>query len=180
MASRLTGVARGKLTMFMMNSKVALKTVLMMGATAVGMMLASGGARASSGYTYTPISDPLGTRGGGDSSAWGINNAGQVVGSYEDVTTNAYGFLDTNGTFTSITTVLSAGNTQAMGINSAGTIVGYYWDNTYAFHGFVDTNGTLTTLNDPVGCQRLPAGNNSQRHQQRRADCRKLLERHDQ
>jgi len=49
--------------MSMMNSKFAMKSVLMMGAAA-GMMMASGGARAqSSGYTFTAISAPLGTGG---------------------------------------------------------------------------------------------------------------------
>ena len=50
---------QGKLTMSMMNSKFAMKSVLMMGAAA-GLMMAAGGARAQSGgYTFTPVNDPL-------------------------------------------------------------------------------------------------------------------------
>jgi len=46
---------QGKLTMSIMNSKVAMKSVLMMGAAA-GLMMTAGGARAQSGgYTFTAL-----------------------------------------------------------------------------------------------------------------------------
>jgi probable HAF family extracellular repeat protein len=85
--------------MSIMNSKVAMKSVLMMGAAA-GLMMAAGGARAQSGgYTFTPVNDPLGVKG---TFAEGVNDAGQIVGYFEDSSGVNHGFLDTNGTYTTI------------------------------------------------------------------------------
>jgi len=93
-------------------------------------------------YTYTTIDDPLGT-----SVAFGINDAGQVVGGYSDATNHEHGFLYSGGTFTTL--ALSA-DTLAYGINDAGQIVGDYFDGS-ASHGFLYSGGTFTTLDDPCG-----------------------------
>ncbi len=62
--------------MFAGNSGIAMKSVLMMGVAAVGMMMAAGGARAqSNGYTYTEINVP----GASPTVAMGISGAGQIV-----------------------------------------------------------------------------------------------------
>src|SRR5208283_701867 len=60
-----------------------------------------------------------------------------------------HGFLDTNGSFTTINDPLATGPTIAYGINDAGQVVGYYVDSTGS-HGFLDTNGVFTTINDPA------------------------------
>jgi uncharacterized membrane protein len=48
------------------------------------------------GYSLKTIDDPLGTNG---STAYGINNAGQIVGSYNDGS-GPQGFLLSAGTYT--------------------------------------------------------------------------------
>ena len=80
-------------------------------------------------YTYTTIDDPLGT-----SVAFGINDAGQVVGGYSDATNHEHGFLYSGGTFTTL--ALSA-DTLAYGINAAGQIVGTYLDANGRNQGFL-------------------------------------------
>ena len=106
------------------------------------------------GYTFTPVDDPLGTNG---TFPLDINNAGQIVGNYIDSNGNLYGFLDNNGTYTTINDP-SAGvhpggfSTYAHSINNLGQIVGYYVDSNGGVHGFLysgGTNGTYATLNDP-------------------------------
>ena len=54
----------------------------------------------------------------------GINDAGEIVGHYQDSNTDAPGFLDVAGTFTSL--YFSPGAlTEVWGINNAGEIVGW-------------------------------------------------------
>lgn len=80
-----------------------------------------------------PISAP-------GSTAWGINNAGQIL-----VDTGSGSFLDTNGVFTPIQ-VPGATSTHANAINNVGQIVGSYQDASNVYHLFLDTNGIFTTL----------------------------------
>jgi probable HAF family extracellular repeat protein len=116
-----------------------LKSVLLAGVAAGGMAVASAGADAqTSGYTYTPINDPLGAKG---TFAYGINDAGQIVGGYIDSSSNWHGFLDTNGTFTTINVPFGGSSTVAYGINNAGQIVG----GTGPF-GFLDVGGNISPI----------------------------------
>ena len=84
--------------------------------------------------------------------AKGINSAGQIVGSYWNGTTNE-GFLDTNGTFK---TISDGAMTAASGINDSGQIVG-----SGPGEGFLDTNGTFTTINVPGAASGLATGINN-------------------
>ena len=59
--------------------------------------------------------------------ATGINDAGQIVGSYYDTSHNIHGFLKSGGSFTRID-VPGATYTYSSGINNAGHIVGNYDD----------------------------------------------------
>jgi uncharacterized membrane protein len=93
-------------------------------------------------YTFTPIDVPGAVR----TVAFGINGAGQIVGTFADNTGN-HGFLDTGGSFTQID-VPGATLTEASGINSAGQIVGTFVDNT-GTHGFLDTGGSFTQIDVP-------------------------------
>ena len=121
---------------FAMNSKLAMKSVLMMGAAA-GMMMASGGAMAQSGgYTYTSVNVP------GDYLAepWAINASGQTVGTYfPNAFSNYNGFIETNGRYTALNDPLgvSGWGTNAQGINDGGTVVGYYYTASEAAVGFL-------------------------------------------
>jgi len=90
-------------------------------------------------FTVTLIDVP----GSRSTTAFGINNAGQIVGTYTDSAGNEHGFLDTNGTFTTLDFPGSTG-TAAYGINNVGQIVGSYSGGTFLYQ-----NGTYTPLNLP-------------------------------
>jgi probable HAF family extracellular repeat protein len=81
--------------------------------------------------------------GGSDISyAWGINNAGQVVG-YSGAATGS-AFLWQNGVMTALSTVVGVAGTgwsliEALAINDAGQIVGYGISPLGESHGFILT-----------------------------------------
>src|SRR5262245_60652319 len=64
----------------------------------------------------------------------------------------SHGFLDINGTFTTID-VPDADSTFANAINDAGHIVGQFTNrsglNGFGKHGFLDVGGTFTTIDAP-------------------------------
>src|SRR5437764_1745836 len=75
-------------------------------------------------YTFTTLDDPLGMA----AVAFGISDAGQVVGAYTDANVHGEGFLYSGGTFTTLDDPLGTGGTIARGINDAVQIVGMYFD----------------------------------------------------
>jgi len=75
--------------------------------------------------------------------ASGINNLGQVVGSF-DANNIDHGFVYTNGVYT-ILNAPGATNTDAYGINNLGQIVGTY-DDASGTHAFLYDGVTYTTL----------------------------------
>src|SRR6202044_1757906 len=63
------------------------------------------------------------------SQAFGINNLGQIVGTWEDTNYCDHGYLLSGGTYTSIdnpNTTCANGGTALYGINDAGQMVGSY------------------------------------------------------
>jgi VCBS repeat-containing protein/probable HAF family extracellular repeat protein len=78
-------------------------------------------------------------------TANGINDAGQVVGSYD-----GHGFLLQSGNYTTID-VPFATNTVAADINDSGQIVGWYADAGGDTHGFVYDGGAFATIDNPLG-----------------------------
>jgi probable HAF family extracellular repeat protein len=88
-------------------------------------------------YSYITLDDPLAHR---DTVPNGINNAGQIVGSYVDASNHEHGFLYSGGTFTTLDDPLATKGTLAWGINAAGQIVGEYVDAS-GVHGFLATLG---------------------------------------
>ena len=94
-------------------------------------------------YIFTTIDNPAGSVNGERTRAFGINDAGQIVGDF-----GAHGFLYSGGIFTTID-VPGAGVTQAFDINSAGQIVGTFSDST-GTHGFLYSGGIFTTIDVPV------------------------------
>ena len=92
-------------------------------------------------YTFTTVDVnlPLGI----ETWAYGINNSGDIVGSYSDGVATYWGFLDVGGTFTTINP--GAVETWAYGINDSGNIVGPFWDGS-TYWGFLDVGGTFTTV----------------------------------
>jgi hypothetical protein len=79
-------------------------------------------------------------------NAFGINNRGQILGSYtQQSALGPIGFLDTDGNFQSIRFPGNTGGTSTFGINNSAQIVGMYNDST-GNHGFLDIGGTFTTI----------------------------------
>src|SRR3954451_19180238 len=95
--------------------------------------IAAGSSANAAAYTFTEIIVP----GASSAVAFGINDAGQIVGSFGD-STGGHGFLDTAGSFTQID-VPGAFGTGASGINDAGQIVGSFSSTPGPItHGFLD------------------------------------------
>jgi len=75
----------------------------------------------------------------------GINDSGQIVGSYNQI----HGFLYTNGVTTNID-FPGSGDTDALGINNAGQIVGIYYDPSLGMPaGFLYSHGIFKTITIP-------------------------------
>ena len=123
----------------------------------VGLVLAAfaafglnSAAHAQSGTTYTyTLIDPVGT----GTSVSGINDSGQIVGSYQDPadTSRTYGYVKApNDSYVTVSPFGSS-SVAAYGINDAGLIVGTYISrtpNTFNFYGYVGTPaGGFTTIN---------------------------------
>ena len=87
----------------------------------------------------------LGTLGGSQSSAYGINDNGQVVGYADTSSGNAHAFLYSNGTMTDLGTLSSYTESAAYAINVGGQVVGESSAST-AEHAFLYSNGTMTDL----------------------------------
>jgi uncharacterized membrane protein len=79
--------------------------------------------------------------------ATGINDRGQIVGSFIDSSGLRNGFLDTDGAFTTIA-VPGASSTEVLGINDRGDVVGFYVANS-GTHGFLERDSLFTTLDVP-------------------------------
>src|SRR5277367_3594736 len=79
--------------------------------------------------------------------ALGINNAGQVVGTYNNGVSNI-GFLYSSGVYTAINPPASI-DSVAVAINDSGDIIGDYSKSANSESGFLYSNGSYTTLNIP-------------------------------
>lgn len=82
--------------------------------------------------------------------AAGVNNLGQIVGSYIDANGKSHGFLYYNYNYTTIDNPLGVGATTLNGINNYGAIVGSYLDSTGMSHGFTYNNGQYQQIDDPL------------------------------
>ncbi len=101
-----------------------------------------------SGYVYDPSSQTvtyLNAFGSSDTHANGINNYGDVVGTY-----GSHGFLYTGSQFITIDDP-DGTSTTAAGINDFGQIVGWYITGTGETHGFLYSGGVFETIDDPLG-----------------------------
>jgi hypothetical protein len=101
-----------------------------------------------SGYDFTTLDVP----GSGSTIAYGVNNAGQVVGEYND---GRHGFLLSGGGYSTLD-VPGSNFTIARGLNASGQIVGSFENSQMSVHGFLLSGGSYTTLNVP-GSQRTDA-----------------------
>jgi probable HAF family extracellular repeat protein len=94
----------------------------------------------AAGYTFTTLDVP----GGNNTAPYGVNDAGQIVGSFAS-STGVHGFLYSGGRFTQID-VPGSTYTEAFGINYAGQIVGWYQVDGSGQFAFVDTGGSFSQI----------------------------------
>ncbi len=89
-----------------------------------------------------------------NAAAYGINDHGVVVGSY-----NGHGLLWTGGStpYVTIDEPNATMGTVLTGVNNAGEIVGYYYDAT-GQHAFADIGGVFSTINVPGAAAFFPVG----------------------
>ena len=126
------------------------KTVILAALLAAGSVLSATSLADAAAYTFTQIDVPF--VGASDTTIFGINDRGEVVGSYRDAAFQSHGFFrDAMGNFSSIDVPFpNASNTTAYGLNNQGEIVGSY--NTGAFqnlHGFVLQQGQFQQIDVP-------------------------------
>jgi hypothetical protein len=97
------------------------------------------------GYTFTDInvpgSQPDSTQG------TGLNNWGQVAGTYTDSAGNFDGFLYTGGKYVTVDAP-GAIDTFVYGVNDLGQIVGTSQYSNGSLYVFIDTRGTFTNIGD--------------------------------
>jgi len=98
-----------------------------------------------SGATISPIDVP----GAATTTAYAINDAGIVVGTFFDGSN--HGFIKTGGSFQTIDFPGAVGplGTSIFGINNAGAVVGVYYDATGRSHGFLRDATGFTSFDVP-------------------------------
>jgi hypothetical protein len=103
----------------------------------------------------TPIEFP----GAVSTFAFGINDAGQIVGSYTESGGRQRGYIRNGTTFTTID-YPSAQTTRVTGINNAGDMVGCYDSGALCNSGFLLSGGTFTPIAYPGSTTTVPLGIN--------------------
>ncbi len=85
---------------------------------------------------------------------YGLNNAGQTVGFYQDMNEVSHGVIVQNGELTQFD-FTGAAETEIFGVSAAGQLIGDVFDDTGAIHGFVgdeqfDVPGAMITYADDM------------------------------
>src|SRR5438105_4114532 len=81
---------------------------------------------------FTPITFPLAT----STTAFSINDAGEIAGFYSDAAGNTHGFIYGGGAFSTVD-VAGAHGTQLTRIKNGGLITGVFTDALTAQHGLI-------------------------------------------
>jgi probable HAF family extracellular repeat protein len=81
----------------------------------------------------------------GGTEALGLNDVGQIVGTYFDSIGGHHAFVGTAAALTAVNVPGAASTTEANGINNAGQIVGNF-SSASLIQGFLDSSGTFTTI----------------------------------
>ena len=104
-------------------------------------------------FIYTTISVP----GSSDTAAYGINNAGQIIGDYN---LGRHGFILSNGVYTTLD-IPGAVSISPVSINDSGQVAGYYTDSRAKVHGFLYSGGTYTQMDVPGSMNTYLSGINN-------------------
>lgn len=83
-----------------------------------------------------------------NTSAFGVNDQGVVVGEYDFDGVTLHGFILQNGAYTTVDDPdgNNALGTRLLGINNSGVAVGEYEDSQAFFHGFIYKNGVFENV----------------------------------
>ena len=116
--------------------------------------------------SYTQLDDPNAAQA---TNAYGINNSGQVVGTFPDVTALNHGFVYSGGIYASLDYPNAAYGTNAYGINNSGQVTGYFTDDS-GTHGFVATPVNIASLGIGLNGSSLTIQLNAAGYQGQNAD----------
>jgi probable HAF family extracellular repeat protein len=107
------------------------------------LFLGSSHAFVDSNGTFSQLDFP----GADETTAFAINNAGTVAGTYEinGTTTTVHAFIYQNGQYTDIN-YPGANWSEAQGINDRGVVVGYYQDANLVVYGFMYSQGQFAQI----------------------------------
>jgi len=106
----------------------------------------------TAGWQFATLAAPY-----ANPQAFGINDAGEIVGSANNGTS---GFLYSGGVYTTLNNPAATVATIADDINSSGDIVGYYYSGGPNNHAFLYSGGVYTTIDDPLGISSVATGIN--------------------
>lgn len=95
------------------------------GFAALGLLLTGLAGQATADYVFTTLDVP----GSLATLPAGINNAGQIVGSYLDPHGGRHGFMLSSGSYATLDPP-GSNSTFLQGVNDTDQIVGYYYKNT--------------------------------------------------
>ncbi|OAI19707.1 hypothetical protein A1507_06495 [Methylomonas koyamae] len=129
-----------------------LKIPLIASICLTALLAFSAATQAAISYSYTILDDPNAPP--GSTYVYGINNAGQVIGSsdFSNYATGKHGFIYTGNTYNYVD-YPNADVTLALGINGKGQIAGTYYDpwsdGIIPTHGFVFDGSNFTALDVP-------------------------------
>jgi probable HAF family extracellular repeat protein len=121
--------------------RVVCRSLVIVAAGGMGGLVALASGAGATTYNFVTLDVPNGN----NAVAYGINDAGQIVGSFaSNDGTGVHGFLYSGGAFTQID-VPGAGSTEAYGINNQTEIVGFYQTGSGQF-GFADIGGSFNQI----------------------------------
>lgn len=113
----------------------------------VAMCLLAFHSHSAAQISTSPVITDLGTLGGLESKAFGINARGQVVGYAGNANNQYHAFLWQNGVMTDLGTLANLNESYAYAINDAGQIVGTATNlGNVTPHAFLWQNGTMTDI----------------------------------
>ncbi len=97
--------------------------------------------------------------GADETTAFGINNAGMIVGTYEQGLSIVHAFIYENGAYTDIN-FPGANWSEAWGVNDLGVVVGRFQDANFNVDGFMYYKGQFAQINVEPGHSTAVAGVN--------------------